>query len=137
MNNNKLRSMLAVCLIVMLGGCATMEYVPIDRSQPESVQSHLSVGDTVHVRLQNGDEWQFRVVALEPDAIVSRDARIAYKDIDLLEVKTLDYKGTAKTAAAVGALALVFIAAAVIDAELDEDEEDYCDSNGVGRCIPR
>jgi hypothetical protein len=138
MNNNNLRSILAAGLVTfMLSGCATLEYVPINRSKPENVRSDLAVGETVHVRLQNGDEWQFRIVGLEADAIVGRDVRIPYEDIDLLEVKTRDYEGTAKTVVAVGAIALVYIAAAVIEAELDEDSEFYCDSNGAGGCVPR
>lgn len=137
MKNKKFEAMLAAGLFAMLAGCATMEYVPVNRSKPETVQAQLAVGDTVHVRLQNGDEWQFKVVALEPDVIVGRDARIAYKDIDLLEVKTVDYEGTAKTVGAVAVLALVYIAAAVIEAELDEEEGTYCENNGSGGCIPR
>ena len=138
MNNNNLRTILAAALLLfVVTGCATLEYVPINRSKPEELRSQLSVGETVHVRLQNGDWWQFRIVALEPDAIVGRDGRIAYKDIDLLEVKTVDYEGTAKTAGAVAVLALVFIASAVIEADLDEESGTYCDSNGAGGCIPR
>jgi hypothetical protein len=138
MNNKNLQSTLAAgVVLVTLAGCSTLEYVPINRSKPEDVRSQLSVGETVRVRLQNGDEWQFRIVGLEADAIVGRDSRIAYKDIDLLEVKTVDYEGTIKTAGAVAALALVFVAAAVIEAELDEESETYCDSNGAGGCIPR
>jgi hypothetical protein len=140
MNNKKLLSILVITLgILALAACSTLEHVPINRSKPETVRSQLTVGETVHVRLQNGDQRQFRIVALEPDAIVGRDERIAYADIDLLEVKTVDYEGTVKTAAAVGALALVFIAALVIEAELEKEEEDgtLCDSNGAGACIPR
>ncbi len=140
MNNKNLLSILAAGLVLLtFAGCSTLEYVPINRSKPEELRSQLAVGNTVHVRLQSGDQRQFRIVALEADAIVGRDVRIAYKDIDLLEVKTRDYEGTTKTALAVGALALVYIAAAVIDAELDEDTNagSKCESNGMGGCIPR
>ena len=138
MNNKNLRSILAAGLVLfMLAGCSTLEYVPINRSKPEELKSQLKVGETVHIRLQNGDEWQFRIIGLEADAIVGRDARIAYRDIDLLEVKSVDYEGTAKSAGAVAVLALVFIAAAVIEAELEEESGSYCDSNGAGGCIPR
>ena len=140
MNNKKMRFLLAAGLVLVnLVGCTTLEYVPIDRSQPETLRQQIKVGERVHVRLQSGDQRRFRVVAFEPDAIVGHDDRIAYRDIDLLEVETRDYEGTTKTALAVGALALVFVAAAVIDAELDEDSDaDFrCDSNGAGGCIPR
>lgn len=135
MNNKNLRSMAAVALVFMLGGCATMEYVPINRSRPETVQTQLAVGDTVHIRLQNGDEWQFKVTALEPDTIVGRDVRIAYRDIDLLEIRTVEVEGPVKVGLALGALALVYVAAAVIEAESEADEANYCRSNGAGGCI--
>jgi len=138
MNNKNLRLMLAAGLVSFtLGGCATLEDVPIDRSKPETVQSQLAVGDTVYVRLQRGDVRHFRIVALEPDAIVGRHERIAYQDIDLIEVKKVDYEGPIKTGAAVAVLALVYIAAMVIEDELNEEEVATCDSNGVGGCIPR
>lgn len=140
MNNKNLRTILAAGLVsITLGACSTLESVPINRSKPEELRSQLTVGETVNVRLQSGDRYQFRILALEADAIVGRDQRIAYKDIDLLEVKQVDYEGTAKTAAAVGALALVYIAAMVIEAELDNESDTptRCDSNGLGGCIPR
>lgn len=141
MKNNNLRWVVAAAgfVLVTLAGCSTLEYVPINRSKPETVRSQLAVGETVHVRLQSGEQRQFRIVALEPDAIVGRDERIAYRDIDLLEVKTTDYEGTTKTALAAGAVVLVFIAAAVIEAEIEDesDADTHCDSNGVGGCIPR
>lgn len=138
MNNKNWRSLLAAGLVILnLVGCATLEYVPINRSKPEDLRSQLAVGETVHVRLQNGDQRQFRIIALEADAIVGRDERIAYRDIDLLEVKTVDYEGTTKTVAAVGLLALVFVASAVIEAEIEEDSGTWCDSNGAGACLPR
>lgn len=140
MNNNNLRSIAAAGLVLLnLAGCSALEHVPINRSKPEEVRSQLGVGETVNVRLQSGDRRQFRIVALEADAIVGRDERIAYRDIDLLEVKKVDYEGTVKTALAVTALAAVFVAALVVDAELDEEwqTESRCDSNGVGGCVPR
>lgn len=140
MNNNNLRSIVAAGLVLlMLGGCATLEYVPIDRSKPETLRSQLAVGETVIVRLHNGDHREFRVLALEPDAIVGRHERIAYQDIDLVEVKKVDYDGTAKTALAVTALAAVVIAAVIVDVKLDEKSRTTtrCDSNGAGACIPR
>jgi hypothetical protein len=115
-----LLSVVAVALLVTLGGCSTLEYVPIERAQPETLRTQLEVGDNVIVRFRSGDQRQFRIRALEPDAIVGRDERIAYKDIDRIDVKTVDYEGTAKTALAFTALAAVYIASFLIEAELDE-----------------
>src|ERR1043165_5272094 len=128
-NNNLLMALVTGFVFSSLVGCATLESVPINRSRPQELQAQLAVGDTVHVRLQSGDQRQFRIVALEPDAIVGRDYRVPYKDIDLLEIKTVDFEGPTKTMLAVSALALVYVAAAVIEAELDEEtEQTRCDS---------
>jgi hypothetical protein len=140
MNKKNRLSILGTCLVILtLAGCSTLDPVPINRSKPEELRSQLTVGKTVHVRLQSGEQHQFRIVALESDAIVGPGVRIAYRDIDLLELKARDYEGTTKTALALGALALVYIAAAVIEAELDEDANatTRCESNGQGGCIPR
>jgi hypothetical protein len=133
MNNKKLRASVAAALMLFaLCGCSTLEYVRIDRSRPESLRSRLEVGETVNVRLQSGEQYQFRIVALEADAIVGRDQRIAYTDIDLLEVKKRDYEGTVKTALTVTAIAAMLAALLVIEAELDRESQEniYCDGRG-------
>lgn len=116
MNNNKLRSIVAIgFLILTLGGCSTLESVPINRSKPEGLRSQLAVGETVSVWLNSGDQRKFRIRALETDAVVGRDVRIPYTDIYRVEVKTVDYEGTVKTALAATALVVVYIAAAIAD----------------------
>jgi hypothetical protein len=138
MNNNNLRSVTAVILALLaLAGCSTLEYVPIDRSRPEELRTRLKVGETVHLRLQNGEQHEFRIVALESDAIVGRDRRVAYQDIDLLEVSSRDVEGTAKTALAATALAVVVVGGAILEAELDAQpaSEAACRTNGTGGMI--
>jgi len=120
MNTRNCLSIVVVALLVTLGGCSTLEYVPIERAQPETLRTQLEVGDTVIVRLHSGDQRQFRIRALEPEALIGRDERIAYKDIDRIDVKTVDYAGTAKSALAVTALAAAYIASLLIEAEFDE-----------------
>ena len=121
MNCNNLQSLATAALLVTLGGCTTLEYVPIERARPETLRTQLEVGETVIVRLHSGDQRQLRIRALEPDAIVGRDARIPYADIDRLEVKTRDYEGTAKTALAAAAVVVVYIGAAILEAQLDDE----------------
>jgi hypothetical protein len=136
MNNNNRSSVVAAGLVLlMLGGCSTLEYLPIDRSRPEELQSRLEVGETVVLRLHSGDHRQMRILALESDAMVGRDERIAYRDIDRLEVKRADYEGTAKTAVALTALAAVFVAGALLEAELNEERAMRCESTLTGGAI--
>jgi len=137
MNNKNLRVALAAALLVMLAGCTTLEYVPINRSRPEELRKQLAVGETVHVRLQSGDRRQFRISALDADGMIGRADRVAYKDIDLLEVETRDYSGTAKTVLVAGGIAVAFVALAVLEAEIEKDSQPAtrCVSNGRGGTI--
>jgi hypothetical protein len=142
MNNKNLRSIAATALAILtLCGCTSLQYVPVNRAKPEELRSQLSVGETVVVRMVNGDQHEFRVVALEADAIVGKHERIAYRDIDLIEVKYADYKGTALTAGAVAALAVVVIGGVILDAESENDlqAEPRCRTNGTGGmvCTPQ
>jgi hypothetical protein len=97
-----------------ISGCSTLESVPVNRSKPEDLRSQLAVGEIVSVRLYTGERYQFRIVTLESDTIVGDQQRIAYRDIDVIDVKSVDYAGTAKTALAAGALAVVVVGAAIL-----------------------
>ena len=139
MNNKNLRSIAVAGLdFLMLVGCSSLESVTIDRSKPESLRSQLVVGETVIVRLYNGKQSQFRIVALENDAIVGSHERIAYRDIDLVDVKSVDYKGTVLTTLAVSALAVVVVGSAILDDGTDELQTDApCRTDGSGGMICR
>jgi hypothetical protein len=140
MNNKNLRTIAVIgCAALALVGCTSLEHVPINRAKPEELRSRLAVGENVLVRLHNGDERQFRIVALEPDAIVSRDERIPYADIDLIDVKFVDYKGTAYATGAIALLAVVFVGSALLDSELEDDPQDEarCRTDGSGGMVCR
>jgi hypothetical protein len=139
MNNKNLRPVAALALALLtLVGCTSLEYLPVDRSRPEELQSRLNVGETVVVRLKNGEEREFRITALEPDAIVGRKERVAYQDVDVIEVKYLDYQGTAQATGAVALLALVVVGGAILDAESESRDATRCTSTGTGgvACAP-
>jgi hypothetical protein len=139
MNNKNLRSAAVAGLaLLMLVGCTSLESVPIDRSKPESLRFQLTVGESVIVRLHGGEQRQFRIVALEDDAIVGRDERIAYSDIDLVDVKYVDYKGTAQATGAVALLAAIVIGSAILDSESEEPvSQAPCRTDGSGGMICR
>jgi len=142
MKNKNLRSIAATGLALLtLCGCTSLEYVPVNRSRPEELKSRLSVGEDIVVRMVNGEKHEFRITALENDAIVGKHARVAYQDVDTVDVKYTDYKGTALTTGAVALLAVVVVGGAILDSESDEDSQpaSRCQSTGTGGvvCTPQ
>jgi len=138
MKNKNLRSIAATGLALLtLAGCASLENVPVNRSKPDELKSQLSVGEDVVVRTVDGAKHEFRVVALEADDIVGKNERVAYRDVDTVDVKYTDYKGTALTAGAVALLGVVVIGGAILDSELEEDSQPAtrCQSTGTGGMV--
>ena len=64
---------------------------------------------------------KFRILALEQDAIVGRHVRISYDDVLWVNRLETDYKGTVLTALAVTALAVIYVGAAVLEAEAEDE----------------
>jgi len=106
---------------LLSSACATIDSVPIPRSNPRELRTTLRVGETVIVKTNDRREKQFRIVALEEQAIVGRHERIPYDDILWVNRREIDYKGTVLTTLAVTALVVVYVGAAILEAE-SEDE---------------
>lgn len=115
-----------------LSACASLEQIPVSRTNPAEVRTVLEPGDFVVVRTWTGEETRFEVKRLEADAIMgTRGQRVAYADIQMLDVSEADVGGTVKTALAATALVVVALAFLVLDAELEEDRtRTYCDQTG-------
>ena len=121
MNERLRRGMIVMTAAsVFSSACTTIESVPIPRSNPRELRTTLRVGENVVVRTYDGHERQFRIKALEEGAIVGRHERISYEDILWMNTLKTDYKGTALTALAVTALVVVYVAAAVLEAESED-----------------
>jgi hypothetical protein len=48
------------------------------------------VGQRVRITMKDGQTQEFKVVAIEPDALVGKKVRVRYDEIDVLEVRQPD-----------------------------------------------
>ncbi len=86
--------------------CATTRVTSFPNAQTPNVQPDLAVGNTVRATLNTGEVKEFKVTAMEADALVGKNIRIPYKDLRFLEVKKISVTRTAGLALGVG-LAMV------------------------------
>ena len=105
---------------LLSSACTTVESVPMPRSNPRELRTTLRVGETVVVKAIDGHEREFRILALEDDAIVGRHERISYEDIIWVNTRRTDYKGTGMTILLATAFVVVFVAAKVLEAEAED-----------------
>ena len=121
MNERFRRGLIAMAAASLLSSaCTTVESVPMPRSNPRELRTTLRVGETVVVKAIDGHEREFRILALEDDAIVGRHERISYEDIIWVNTRRTDYKGTGMTILLATAFVVVFVAAKVLEAEAED-----------------
>jgi len=89
MNNNKCqRGITLLCVFsYLLMSCTTLESRPIPGTGTPQAKATAQVGNRVVVTTKAGETKTFKVTAVEPDALVGRDVRIAYADMSTLSVK--------------------------------------------------
>lgn len=70
---------------VLAGGCTTTRVVP----QPGTAQLAALVkpGDQVDCTLRDGTKWKFKVVRVEPTALVGPSQHVAVEDLTQLKIK--------------------------------------------------
>lgn len=93
---------LVLAMALVLGGCTRMQEVPL---APTPLQEAVKPGEKVRVTLRDGTVRELEVTAVEPEAIVAGEERVAAAEIVKLERREVDVGKTA--AATVGGLALV------------------------------
>lgn len=107
---------------LLSSACTTIESVPMPRSNPRELQATLRVGETVIVKTNDLREREFRITALEKDAIVGRHERISYDDILRVNArKTDDFKDTAMTILLTTAAVVVYVGLKVLEAESESE----------------
>jgi hypothetical protein len=79
---------LIITLAYALAACTSLQGVPMPPDPGKTPA--VKVGEKVEVTKKNGDIVQFRVTAVEPDALVGKDVRVAYSDIGILQVERTD-----------------------------------------------
>jgi hypothetical protein len=91
--------------IFLATGCASLHNVPMSQGRPD-----VQVGESVVVTTRDGAEHQFKVTALDDDALRGGSERIAYADMQSLQVRRSDGLHVNKTAMIVGAVVLGAVA---------------------------
>ena len=100
----------AVALIVVLNflltACASLQGVPLPGPDQPTAVPAVKVGETVEVTTRAGETKRFKVTAVESDALVGKDVRVAYKDMTSLQVERSDGAKTGMVAWIVGGVVL-------------------------------
>ena len=113
-NNNCQRGIALLCAFsFLLTSCTTLQSVAIPGTAPPSSLPSAQVGNRVVVTTKAGEKKTFRVTAVEPDALVGKNVRIAYADMSTLSVKRVK---AAQTLLVVATVALVIAIAGTIKA---------------------
>ena len=120
MHRFHIRSTTAVVLLsfsLLVTGCTTTRTIPV--SQVTAAESaRVKPGDKVIVTLRSGETRTFRVTAVESGALVGKDVRIAFADIEKLQNRKVSYL---KTGGAV--LGVLVVAAGLWIRAIIESEE--------------
>jgi hypothetical protein len=102
---------LLVIVSFLISGCASFQDVQVPTGdQPTSA---VKIGDTVEATTRDGAKKQFKVTAVEADALAGEDVRVAYQDMTSLRVKQEASADSKKTTwLVVGLIAAVGVIAA-------------------------
>ena len=77
-------------VIIAIGLAATPACTSLHRVPPPSERTKdlgVKVGDHVRVLTKNGEQWSFKLRAVDDEALIGRDIRISYPQIATLEVR--------------------------------------------------
>ena len=115
MNNNKCQRGIALlcALSYLLMACTSLEGVAIPSAATPPGLATAQVGDKVVVNTKAGEKKIFKVTAVEPDALVGKNVRIAYADMSTLGIKHVK---TGRTVLVVVGVALLVAIAGTIHA---------------------
>jgi hypothetical protein len=90
--------------------CTSLQTVPIRNSDQTVARPAVNVGESVVVTTRSGEKKQFTVTAVEDDALVGRNDRVAYADMQQLDVRRSE--GGGKQGLIIGAVVLGVVAIA-------------------------
>jgi hypothetical protein len=112
MSANRWRQAVALIVITsfLTTSCASFKDVQVPTSQQTTA---VKVGDTVEATTRDGAKKQFKVTAVEADALVGENVRVAYQDMTGLRVQQEASADSKKTTwLVVGLIAAVGVIAA-------------------------
>ena len=78
------RAVATFVAVAYLAGCASLQNVPVGQSM---AHPEVEVGESVVVTTKAGEKKSFTVTAVENDALVGASSRVAYADMQRLDVK--------------------------------------------------
>ena len=78
------RAVATLVAVAYLAGCASLQNVPVGQSM---AHPEVEVGESVVVTTKAGEKKSFTVTAVENDALVGGSSRVAYADMQRLDVK--------------------------------------------------
>jgi hypothetical protein len=67
--------------------CTSLQNVPVRNADQTVARPAVSVGESVVVTTRSGEKKQFTVTAVEEDALVGSSERVAYADMQQLDVR--------------------------------------------------
>jgi len=97
---------LMIALNLILTACTSLQGVPLPGPDQPTAVPAVKVGETVEVTTRAGETKRFKVTAVESDALVGKDVRVAYKDMTSLQVERSDGAKTGMVAWIVGGVVL-------------------------------
>lgn len=102
---------LVTASIFLATGCTSLQSVPLKRAQQGIERPDVQVGEKVVVTTNDGKKHEFKVTAIENDALAGANERVAYTDIAAIDAQRASASGS-KTALIVGIAVAVGILAA-------------------------
>jgi hypothetical protein len=101
-----------ITLAYAVTACTSLQGVamPADGKTPA-----VKVGEHVNVTKKSGETLDFKVTAVEPDALAGKDVRVPYSEISILQVERNDPAQTGAVLWIVGGVILVALAIYAID----------------------
>jgi hypothetical protein len=106
---------IAVLLSTMLAvpSCTTLRNMPLREINAETIAQQVQRGDVVRVYLNSGEEKEFKVTSVGADALMGKNERVPFADIQSLQKRkvsggkvALVVLGVVVTAALIGLAAM-------------------------------
>jgi hypothetical protein len=104
----------------LLTSCTAMRTVPLPSGESPPSLPDVKVGETVVVTTKAMERKKFEVTAIEADAILGKDVRVAYADIATLKVRRSDKGSTIALAVIVGATVIGMLVGQELGEEFGE-----------------
>jgi hypothetical protein len=110
MNSFKRTTALIISTAFLATGCAQLQNVPLARSEQGIARPDVQVGERVVVTTRDGAKHRFQVTAMDAESLRGDTDRIAYADMQRLDVQKKGEMHFSKTALVVGAVVLGAVA---------------------------